>query len=321
MQRLVIFGDSGSYVTRRLTEGTAAALGARGDVQCAAFVETSAYPPRPDWIQRMWRFAVSFFDTDQVLGGKRPTPPAVRSSLRDWKVRSIVPAFQNINHPAFLDMLRDEIRPTLALSLGCGQIFRKELLAACRVVVNYHSALLPKYRGICATSWAMYHGETQAGFTFHHLDERIDTGAILLQKAVAIRPDRSVSLVEQEACALAAENVGAVLDMMIRGDLGEPQAGAPSYFGRKELRDIRRIDEGPAVSFDELQRRLHAFQWLNLHIDGRLCQVTRLERAVGSKRTPDLVTSDGVALRATRFYFMPRPLYALYRIVRRQAPL
>jgi methionyl-tRNA formyltransferase len=218
-------------------------------------------------------------------------------------------------------MLREEVRPTLALSLGCGQIFRKELLAACPVVVNYHNALLPRYRGICPTSWATYRGETQAGSTFHYVDEGIDTGAILVQRAIAIGSDQGVSQLDHEACELAADNLGTVLDTMIRGDPGKPQTGISSYFGKRELREIRRIGDAPPISYDELQRRLRAFNWVNLRIDGRLCEVSRFERTSGSDRAPHLVTSDGIALRARRFYFMPRPLYELYRVLRRQAPL
>ena len=321
MHRLAIFGDSASHVCRRLTQATAVALQTRGDVQCAAFVDTSAYAPRPAWVRRTARFATLLFDDDGALGDRHPTPPDVAHSLADCGGRSIVPASRNINHPAFLQLLREEIRPTLALSLGCGQIFRRELLAACGVVVNYHNALLPKYRGIWPIAWAAYRGETQTGFTFHHVDEGIDTGAILIQRAVAMDADRSVSQLDHAVCELAAENAGAALDMMIRGDRGTPQAGASSYFGRKELREIRRIAQAPAISLDELQRRLRAFTWVSLDIDGRLCEVTRFERVNGSGRAPHLVTSDGVALRASRFYFMPRPLYALYRIVRRKAPL
>jgi methionyl-tRNA formyltransferase len=321
MHRLAIFGDSGSHVSRRLTQAIAAALRARKDVQCAAFIETSAYPPRPDWMRRMARRTTSFFDADGVLDGNHPMPPEVAQSLRHWGARSIVPASRNINHPAFLQLLREEIRPTLALSLGCGQIFRRELLAACRVVVNCHNALLPQYRGIWPTAWAAYRGETQTGFTFHYLDEGIDTGAILIQRAVAMDPDRNVSQLDHAVCELAAENAGAMLDLMIRGDRGRPQAGASSYFGRKELREIRRVGVAAEISFDELQRRLRAFKWVSLQIDGRFCEVSRFERVTGSTRAAHLVTSDGVALRASRFYFMPLPLYALYRVIRRQAPL
>ena len=50
-----------------------------------------------------------------------------------------------------------------------GQIFRAPLLDACRRPINYHDGLLPNYRGVAATGWSIYRGESQSGFTFHRM--------------------------------------------------------------------------------------------------------------------------------------------------------
>ena len=93
----------------------------------------------------------------------------------------IVPPLRNVNHPEFVALVRGELRPDAALSLGCEQIFGGELLAALGRPVNYHSGLLPAYRGLQSTAWSLYRGEPVTGFSYHLMEESIDAGPILVQ--------------------------------------------------------------------------------------------------------------------------------------------
>ena len=61
-----------------------------------------------------------------------------------------------------------------------------------RGTIQYHPSLLPRHRGINAMHWAIRHGETETGLSIFWVDAGIDTGPVLLQKAVAIGPDDTV---------------------------------------------------------------------------------------------------------------------------------
>ncbi|MCG6931681.1 MAG: hypothetical protein LJE64_14090, partial [Desulfofustis sp.] len=61
--------------------------------------------------------------------------------------------------------------------------------------INYHPSLLPRYRGGSAINWAIINGESETGVTIHYIDEGVDTGPILLQETVEIRPDDTVKSV------------------------------------------------------------------------------------------------------------------------------
>lgn len=64
-----------------------------------------------------------------------------------------------------------------------------------KMAINYHDALLPFYAGIHATSWAIMNGEKLHGITWHVMEEKLDTGNILVQKEVEIeRGETAVSL-------------------------------------------------------------------------------------------------------------------------------
>lgn len=51
---------------------------------------------------------------------------------------------------------------------------------------NLHASLLPEYRGAAPINWAIINGETETGITTFFIDDKIDTGKIILQEKVAI---------------------------------------------------------------------------------------------------------------------------------------
>jgi methionyl-tRNA formyltransferase len=55
--------------------------------------------------------------------------------------------------------------------------------------ICYHPSLLPRHRGASGINWAIIQGDTRTGLTVFWVDKGIDTGPILLQKEVAIKPD------------------------------------------------------------------------------------------------------------------------------------
>lgn len=62
-------------------------------------------------------------------------------------------------------------------------IIRKPLIDSARLyVINLHRSLLPKYAGLDAIFWALYHGEKEVGATVHVVTEKIDKGTIIVQR-------------------------------------------------------------------------------------------------------------------------------------------
>lgn len=52
--------------------------------------------------------------------------------------------------------------------------------------INLHASLLPNYRGAAPINWVLINGEKKTGITTFFIDEKIDSGSILLQKEVSI---------------------------------------------------------------------------------------------------------------------------------------
>lgn len=56
-------------------------------------------------------------------------------------------------------------------------------------IINIHPSLLPNFPGLHAGKQALDAGATETGCTVHFVDEGIDTGPIIIQKKVPVRPD------------------------------------------------------------------------------------------------------------------------------------
>lgn len=75
----------------------------------------------------------------------------------------------------------------LAIVVAYGRILPAEFLQAPpRGCINVHFSLLPHYRGAAPVNWTIVNGEQQTGVTTMLIEEELDSGPILLQKATPI---------------------------------------------------------------------------------------------------------------------------------------
>ena len=59
-------------------------------------------------------------------------------------------------------------------------------------IINIHPSLLPKFKGLNVIERAMEAGETHTGCTVHFVTEELDSGDVILQAKVRIKPDDTV---------------------------------------------------------------------------------------------------------------------------------
>ena len=74
-----------------------------------------------------------------------------------------------------------ECRPDLLVSVHNPDILPERLLRLATLAINYHPAPLPRFAGLNPFSWALLHGETRYGVTWHVLTPKIDAGDIVAQ--------------------------------------------------------------------------------------------------------------------------------------------
>lgn len=84
---------------------------------------------------------------------------------------------------------------------------------------NLHASLLPEYRGAAPINWAIINGETKTGVTTFFIDDKIDTGEIILQKEVTVKEDEIVGQLHDRLMYLGANLVAGTLDLIAKGDV------------------------------------------------------------------------------------------------------
>lgn len=84
---------------------------------------------------------------------------------------------------------------------------------------NLHASLLPEYRGAAPINWAIINGETKTGVTTFFIDDKIDTGEIILQKEVAIKSHETVGELHDTLMHLGADLVAETVDLISKGNV------------------------------------------------------------------------------------------------------
>lgn len=105
------------------------------------------------------------------------------------------------------------INPDLVVSVGFMRILSAEFVNRFKVI-NSHPALLPNFPGAHAVRDALAAGVTETGCTVHWVDEGMDTGKVIAQRAVAVLPsdDESslherIKIVERELIVETIKNL------------------------------------------------------------------------------------------------------------------
>ncbi len=111
-----------------------------------------------------------------------------------------------------------------------------------RGCVNVHASLLPRYRGASPVSHAILRGESVVGVTTLLMDERIDTGPILLQRETPLGDRETAGEVELRLSILGAELLLETLEGLERGTLlPRPQVVDVESYAPKIRQEAARI--------------------------------------------------------------------------------
>jgi methionyl-tRNA formyltransferase len=215
------------YAMNRILKG---APGHAYSVFLSGAQDAAAVPP--EWLQRLAAI-------DRDLSERFLADPHTAPLLR--KTRNL-PA---PNRGDGLAQLRST-EPDLIVSIRYRRILREAAIAIPHHgVLNLHSGILPDYRGVMATFWAMLNGEAEIGSTLHRItDSGIDTGPIIRISRQPLAADASylanVLSLYQPGC----NAVIAAIDEIDQGN--EPEAlpqgsGAGAYFSTPTEADLARF--------------------------------------------------------------------------------
>jgi methionyl-tRNA formyltransferase len=150
-------------------------------------------------------------------------------------------------------------RPDLLVVVAYGLLLPPAVLGLPRLgCINIHASLLPRWRGAAPIQRALLAGDAETGVTIMQMDAGLDTGAILLQRTLAIDPEATSGTLHDQLAGLGAtallEAVAALEDGSAHPH-AQPAAGA-TYAAKVEKAEARIDWRRSAV---EIERQVRAF--------------------------------------------------------------
>jgi methionyl-tRNA formyltransferase len=167
-----------------------------------------------------------------------------QSPIKELAVRYHVPVFQpeKIRHDSAIEQIRF-LKPDVIVVMAYGQILpRQVLLAPALACLNLHASLLPRHRGAAPIQAAIAAGDDESGITVMYMDEGLDTGDILLQRAVTLRRRETGGSLYDTLSQIAPGALEEALQLLKKGTAPRvPQDPVVATYAKKLTRDDGRI--------------------------------------------------------------------------------
>ena len=84
---------------------------------------------------------------------------------------------------------------------------------------NLHASLLPNYRGAAPINWAIINGESETGVSTFFIDEKIDTGEMILQQKTDINEDETAGCLHDKLMNIGSELVIKTVELIKKGNV------------------------------------------------------------------------------------------------------
>lgn len=181
-------------------------------------------------------FAVGILDTIyqnnyNIVGViTAPDKPAGRgqkvkySAVKEYALEKDLKLLQptNLKDQSFLDELKNleaNLQVVVAFRMLPEVVWKMPKLGT----FNLHASLLPDYRGAAPINWAIINGEEVTGVSTFFIDDKIDTGEIILKAQIEIKPDENAGELHDRLMELGSETVIKTL-ALIENDKAETVA-------------------------------------------------------------------------------------------------
>lgn len=130
------------------------------------------------------------------------------SAVKEYALANELPLLQptNLKDESFLAELKAlnaNLQIVVAFRMLPKVVWEMPLLGT----FNLHASLLPNYRGAAPINWAIINGETRTGVTTFFIDDKIDTGAMILNAETPIGQNESAGELHDRLMQLGSETV------------------------------------------------------------------------------------------------------------------
>ncbi len=127
--------------------------------------------------------------------GQKLSQSAVAKFAMEQNLKLLQP--EKLKNPEFLEEL-NALNADAFVVVAFRMLPKEVWQIPAKGTFNLHASLLPQYRGAAPINWAIINGETESGVTTFLIDEKIDTGNILLKEKVEILPNDNAGVLHDK---------------------------------------------------------------------------------------------------------------------------
>lgn len=142
------------------------------------------------------------------------------SSVKKYATSVGIPVLQptNLKNETFLQELK-QLNADLQIVVAFRMLPKSVWNMPQYGTFNLHASLLPDYRGAAPINWAIINGETTTGVTTFFIDDKIDTGAIILQEQISINPEETAGTLHDKLMTIGADLVLKTIDLISKNNV------------------------------------------------------------------------------------------------------
>lgn len=142
------------------------------------------------------------------------------SAVKDYALANNLTLLQptNLKDEAFLSELKSlnaNLQVVVAFRMLPEVVWKMPALGT----FNLHASLLPQYRGAAPINWAIINGETKTGVTTFFIDDKIDTGAMILSKECPILANEDAGALHDKLMHLGQSTVIETLELIEKQEI------------------------------------------------------------------------------------------------------
>ena len=193
-------------------------------------------------------------------------------------------------------------RPEAVVTAAYGLILPQTVLdLAPYGALNVHASLLPRWRGAAPIQRALLAGDRETGITIIRMDEGLDTGPILAQRALAISDEDDAQSLHDRLAVLGGEQMATVLEMLAAGTHRQTVQPADGATYAQKIRDAEAVIDWsrPAPQIERAVRAFRPAPGAQTGIRGTRCKIWRARLAPGEGEAGTVIGIASDAIRVS----------------------
>jgi len=249
-----------------------------------------ALPALERLINSEYKPSAVFCAPDKPVGRKQVlTPPPTKTLAQKLDI----PIYQPANSNELAETIKS-IPVDLIVSAAYGLILPKEVLEAPKFgCLNLHPSLLPKYRGASPLQSTILNGDSETGVTIYQMDEKMDTGLILINGKWQMTNDKITTPELSSILAdLGAKLLLEILPQWIGGKIKpEPQDNSQATYTKIIKKEDGRINWQKSAK--ELEQQIRAYTpWPGSHSSLGGSQIIKILKAEAKETSRNKQTGE-----------------------------